>query len=160
LSKIGVLPVHAVGPATAKAAREAGLSLATIGTSGIEHLLRSIDPNLRLLHLCGEHRTEAEGPQQVIAIPVYRSAALSPIPDFEQIEGQTVALHSRRAASRLAELVDRHGLARSTIRVAAMSEPVREAAGEGWELSKAIERPDSARLLALAASLCDKPSPK
>ena len=51
------LPVHAVGKATAEAAREAGFDIATSGDGGVERLLGSLEADLKLLHLCGEDRS-------------------------------------------------------------------------------------------------------
>src|SRR5437762_659646 len=53
------LKVYAIGEATAKAARDAGFEIALVGDSGgVERLVGSIDPDLRLLHLCGADRRE------------------------------------------------------------------------------------------------------
>ena len=56
LERLRVLPVHAVGDATAEAARAAGLTVASAGNAGVEALLAAIDPQMRLLHLSGEQR--------------------------------------------------------------------------------------------------------
>ena len=154
------LPVHAVGETTALAARDAGFDIASTGVSGVERLLGSIEPDLRLLHLCGEDRTRVEARQRITAIPIYRSAKLPMPAKFAAIEGQTVAIHSPRAGSRLAELVDEARIARSTIRIAAISDAAASAVGGGWDRCEAAERPDSTSLLALAAWLCDKPDPE
>jgi uroporphyrinogen-III synthase len=157
MSLLRALPVHAVGEATAEIAREAGFDIASTGNSGVERLLGQIDPDLRLLHLCGEHRTPVQADQPITHIPVYRASALPTPAGFPVIQGQTLALHSTRAARRLSELVDQEGIARSTIRVVAISRAVASAAGDGWEACEAAKRPDSPALLALAARLCDKP---
>jgi len=156
MNRLRALPVHAVGEATAETARNACFDIATTGNGGVERLLGSIDPNLRLLHLCGEHRTPVKAEQTMTHIPVYRSSALPTPVGFAAIEGQTVVVHSRRAARRLSELVDQEGIARSTIRIAAISVAAASAAGDGWEACEAAGRPDSPTLLALAARLCDK----
>jgi len=155
LDKLRGLPVHAVGEATAETARAAGLDIASVGTVGVEQLLGSIDGNLRLLHLCGEHRIAVATRQAITALPVYRSAALPPPAGLAQIGRQAVAVHSPRAGSRLAELVDAAGIARSSIRIAAISPAAAAAAGSGWEACEAAETPDDGALLALAARLCD-----
>ncbi len=151
LQRLRQLPVHAVGEATAAAAREAGFDIASTGDAGVERLLGSIESDLRLLHLCGEHRTESDAKQAITAIPVYRASEL-PLPDdFRRIEGQVALVHSPRAGKRLAEL----GIDRSTIRIAAISEAAATAAGSGWQRCEAADAPDEAALLALAARLCD-----
>lgn len=156
LDKLRALPVWAVGEATADAAREAGFEIAGAGASGVEPLLVLIPAEVRLLHLCGEHRTAAPAKQDVTAVPVYRSVELPPPEDLGQIERQVVAVHSPRAGRRLAELVDQAGIDRATIRIAAISETAAAAAGDGWAMRAGAEMPDDAALLALAARLCDK----
>ena len=151
------LPVYAVGEATAAAARAAGFDIASIGDAGVERLLGSIPPDLRLLHLCGEHRIEPQPAQAVAAVPVYRSNALPMPEDFRGIEGTVVAIHSPRAGQRLAELADQAAIDRSTVRIAALSEAAATATGPGWERCEAAAAPDETALLALAARLCDNP---
>jgi len=155
LARLRAMPVHAVGEATAAAAREAGFGVASVGDAGVERLLESIPRNLRLLHLCGEHRTAPASAQAVKSVAVYRSDELPPPDDLSQIEGHTVAVHSPRAGKRLGELADRAGIDRRTIRIAAISETAAAATGEGWDICGAAHKPDEAALLALAARLCD-----
>ncbi len=77
LQELRGLPVYAVGEATGEAAREAGFNVSAVGEDGVERLLGSIKPDLRLLHLCGEHRREpADARQKVTAIPVYAARAV------------------------------------------------------------------------------------
>ena len=157
LQSLRGLKVLAVGEATATAAREAGFDIRATGEAGVERLLDSVEPDLRLLHLCGEDRTEISPRQTITAVPVYRARAL-PRPDgFERIVGQTVAIHSPRAGGRLAELADEARIPRQDVRVAAISDAASEAAGDGWQRREAAENADDAALLALAARLCDKP---
>lgn len=158
LGRLRGLPVYAVGEATADAAREAGFTIAGSGDAGIDRLLRSIPSQLRLLHLCGEHRKQAGTGQAITPVPVYRSIEL-PIPsEFQRIAGQTVAVHSPRAAQRLSELATRAQIDRGSIRIAAISSAAAAAAGAGWDMREAADHPDSASLLALAARLCDNPA--
>jgi len=157
LQRLRQLPVYAVGEATAAAAREAGFDIASTGDAGVERLLESIESDVRLLHLCGEHRTEPHAKQAITAIPVYRATEL-PLPDdFRRIEGQVAAVHSPRAGRRLAELANAASIDRSTVRIAAISEAAASAAGPGWGRCEAADAPDEAALLALAARLCDNP---
>ena len=149
------LPVYAVGEATAAAAREAGLRIAASGEGGVVGLLGSIPAEFRLLHLCGEHRIEAQSAQAITAVPVYRSSALPAPADLRRIEGQVAAVHSPRAGQRLAELAGRAAIDRATVRIAAISAAAAAAAGPGWERCEAADAPVEAALLALAARLCD-----
>lgn len=155
LGRLLGLPVHAVGVATAAAAREAGFEVASIGDGGVERLLESIPRGLRLLHLSGEHRVATEATQMMTAVAVYRSVELPPPDDLGRIAGQVAAVHSPRAGKRLGELVDEERIDRHTVRVAAISEAAAAAAGEGWDIREAADKPVEAALLALAARLCD-----
>src|SRR6266404_182500 len=58
LRTLRTLKVYAIGEATARLAREAGFEIAMVGDSGVDQLVGSIDPDLRLLHLCGADRRE------------------------------------------------------------------------------------------------------
>ncbi|MGI8611242.1 MAG: uroporphyrinogen-III synthase [Sphingomicrobium sp.] len=155
LARLSALPVYAVGEATAAAALEAAFEVAASGEGGVERLLGSIPADVRLLHLCGEHRIEPQTARAITAVPVYRAAELPAPESFGEIEGQTVAVHSPRAARRLAELAGEAAIDRGTVRIAAISEAAVSAAGSGWERCEAAGTPDEAALLALAARLCD-----
>jgi uroporphyrinogen-III synthase len=157
LERLLQLPAYAVGDATAAAAEDAGFCVAGSGDGGVDELLASIPPDLRLLHLCGEHRVAAPTSRPITALAVYRAAELAPPGRLREIEGETVAVHSPRAAKRLAELVDDAAIDRRTIRVAAISPGAAAAAGAGWEDCAAADQPNDTALLALAARLCDNP---
>jgi uroporphyrinogen-III synthase len=98
---------------------------------------------------------ESEAKQTITAVPVYRAAALHPPANLSAIAGQTIAVHSPRAAKRLAELVEQAGIERGTVRIAAISRAAAAASGPGWEACEASGSPDDRALLALAARLCD-----
>jgi uroporphyrinogen-III synthase len=158
LGDLGNLPVHAVGEATAEAARSAGLDIAAVGQGGIDALLRTTSAGMRLLHLCGEDRRMPASPvERLTSICVYRSREF-PAPSVGALRGQVAAVHSPRAAARLGELAD--AALRSTIRLAAISEAAAAAAGRGWEELAIAANPNDGDLLALAARLCQKPEPK
>lgn len=147
------LPVHAVGAATADAARDAGFDIASSGDSGVDRLLGSIEPDARLLHLGGEYRREpAAARQEITTVNVYRATALEP--DLGGIDEAVIAVHSPRAARRLGDLVG--GQQRSRVRIAAISKAAAEAAGDGWACVEHAEEPSDSALLALAARLCEK----
>ena len=157
LERLLELPAYAVGDATAATARDAGFHIAASGEGGADELLASIPPGSRLLHLCGEHRIAPTASQPITAIAVYRAAELPPPGRLRDIEGETVAVHSPRAGTRLAELTDEAAIDRATIRVAAISPAAAAAAGAGWEDCAAAGEPSDMALLALAARLCDNP---
>lgn len=152
LDQLKSLPVYAVGPATAEAAREAGLDVAKVGPARVAGLLRGIDPDLRLLHLAGEERIDPRRVwQKITVLPVYRATAIEGV-DPGPLERSVVLVHSPRAGGRLAEIA----LDRSTIAVAAISPAAAEACGEGWEEVASAATPADLPLLALAARLCEK----
>lgn len=150
------LPVYVVGEATAEAAREQGFDIAAKGESGVDRLLGSIDGDLRLLHLTTPDRREPTGArQQITAIPVYRATAIER-PELSGAQGSVAMIHSPRAGGRFAELVTERG----SIAISAISSAAAEAVGEGWRRVEAAPQPTDDALLALAASLCEKPDPK
>ena len=151
IERLRALPVYAVGEATAVAAQVAGFGVALTGSGGVDQLLESVPDDARLLHLCGENRRPSERP--VTRLTVYRAKALERPTALADLPGQVAVVHSPRAASRLAQLVDEAD--RRTIRIAAISEAAAEAAGAGWEVVDAASEPTDAALLALAARLCE-----
>ncbi len=158
LQSLRGLPVHAVGEATAAAARDSGFDIASHGDSNVDRLLSSIEGDIKLLHLCGEHRTAIAEPRQTItAIPVYRAQERDISLARDEVQGAIALIHSQRAASRFATLVDEANADRASIAVAAISPDVAAAAGDGWAAIEAAGTPTDEALLALAAQLCKKP---
>jgi uroporphyrinogen-III synthase len=150
------LRAYAVGEATADAARAAGFDVAATGHSGVDGLLDSIPPNLRLLHLCGEDRRAPHDARQVITpVIVYRSKEIES-PDLAGSQESVALIHSPRAARRFAELVNDP---RSVV-IAAISQTAAGAAGTGWKSVHVASDPNDDALLALAARLCNKPDPE
>ncbi len=148
------LPVHAVGEATARMARDAGFDIASLGDAGVDRLLASIDPQLRLLHPCGKDRRQpTDAPQQITRIEVYQATAVER-PDLQRATDSVALIHSPRAASRFAELIAPSD--RASIAIAAISAAAVEAAGAGWKAVEAAAQPSEEALLALAARLWQK----
>lgn len=148
------LQVYAVGQATADAARGGGFGVASVGSAGVDRLLGSIDPDLKLLHLCGEDRREPDQPKQKItAVAVYRARPVEK-PELGDISGTVALIHSPRAGARFAELVSDH----SAVVVAAISEAAAQSVGSGWERVETADEATDDALLALAARLCNKPA--
>ncbi|MEO5774115.1 MAG: uroporphyrinogen-III synthase [Sphingomicrobium sp.] len=153
LAQLRGLKAYAVGEATAEAARHAGFDIAGTGFAGVECLLGSIEPGQKLLHLCGEDRTDAgDTAHEIRTLVVYRSVELAD--PLGLAVAEVIAVHSPRAGRRAAELV---GERRSSIAVAAISAAAAEALGDGWLEIAIAEKPDDPSLLALAKELCDKP---
>jgi uroporphyrinogen-III synthase len=156
LRKFRRLPVYAVGEATAEALREVGFGIAATGDTRVERLLGSIDTDLRLLHLCGEDRTDlGQARQSIEQIVVYRSKPIE-APDLSGTLGGVVLIHSPRAGRRFSELANDRG----SIIIAAISAAAAGAVGTGWERVEAANNPTDHALLALAVRLCNNSPPK
>ncbi len=150
------LPVYAVGPATAEAAREAGFEIAVTGAAGVDELLSRIGPGTKLLHICGEYRwAPADRLQAITPITVYRSRE-RPSPELADAEGAVVLVHSPRAATVFRKLTDAANFNCTSVAIAAISPAAAEAAGGGWESVDVAQHPSDDALLALAERLCNK----
>ena len=166
LAALVKLPCYAVGDATADAARAAGFVDVRAGDGDaatlLDHAMR--DGFTSLLHLAGgDHRAVANPAAQVKWRIVYAMQAThglraSAQRALEQGGVDWTLLHSPRAAERFAMLVDRAGLDRGDIALAALSPAVADAAGGGWRDVAVAARPTDAALLAAAGLLCDKAS--
>ncbi|GAA4709767.1 uroporphyrinogen-III synthase [Sphingomonas lutea] len=149
LQAVRSLPVYAVGGATAAAARDAGFDIASIGSAGVDDLLDSVSPDLRLLHLAGaDRKPPTESRQRITPVTVYRSCPREVA--LGEVAGAVALIHSPRAGRRFAELVED----RRTVTLAAISPAAADAAGAGWCKVAAAETPSDEALLALAAQLC------
>ena len=154
LKTLSALPVHAVGEATAEAARGAGLTVSTVGEAGVDELLVSLGAELRLLHLAGEdRRAPTDVRQRIQSIAVYRSREIE-APDVSEASDAVALVHSPRAGARFAELVRERG----GIAVVAISPAAARAVGGGWQSVQSADRPNDDALLALAAELCNNSS--
>lgn len=150
LAAVRALPAVAVGEATAAAARDAGLDVIAVGEGDAAAALALV-PGRRVLRLGGRDRTPLAG---VTDVAVYASAP-QPLPSgaLDVAHGAVALLHSTRAATRFAMLAGD----RSTIRLAAISDKVAVAAGDGWARVGTAATPDDAALVALAATLAIDP---
>lgn len=152
LDALAHLPVVAVGAATASAARSAGLQVAHVGAGDAASAVAGAGAG-RLLHLAGRDRVALP---DVTAVTVY-AAEERTVTRAELVAAATGAvalLHSPRAAGRFAALA---GDARTTIRCAALSDAVAEAAGKGWAALATAHAPTDAALVELAARLAIDP---
>lgn len=148
------LPVHAVGGATADIAAAAGHQVVTIGDGGVDDLLARVPFDVRLLHPCGIERRVPSSAHRVTPLPVYRATPLDP-PDLAAFGGdEVVLLHSPRAATRWAAVVERAGFARDGFALVAISDATAAAAGTGWQTVEIAPVPRDEALLPLAARLC------
>ena len=108
LDRLRILPVIAVGQATAAAARLAGFDVMLAGNADAARLIVQAERLgiARALHLGGRERTiSVQGPISA-AITVYASEQRTiSAEQAAALTGTVVLLHSARAAERLAELI-------------------------------------------------------
>ncbi|WP_294233624.1 uroporphyrinogen-III synthase [uncultured Sphingomonas sp.] len=152
LETLSARPVVAVGPATADAARAAGLSVVLTGTKDAAAVVAQARAMglTRLLHLAGRERVETGAAVRTVyaadPLPVSAEAVAT-------LAGDIVLLHSARAARRLAELVDASPAPRASIALVAISAKVAEAAGPGWAALAIANLPRDAAMVAAARAL-------
>ena len=159
LAKLTKLPVHAVGEATADAARAAGFLIGRTGRGGLQNLLDELSKReLRLLRLAGADRVTLRLPDgiRVETRTVYRAVPEGLAEEDRELlrGGGVVALHSGAAAERLGVEFDRHKLDRARVDLAVIGPRVAELAGEGWRSVSVADAPGDSELLALAEALC------
>ena len=167
LARYAGKPAYAVGEATARAAREAGLQIAAIGSAGsnggLGEMLGGIAPaHRRLLRLAGRERVElvpADGITLTERV-VYASEP-QPIPEAlarllstRALPRVLVLLHSAEAARHFAAECDRLGIARARIHLVALGPRIAAAAGQGWSAIATAEQASDQALLALCQRLC------
>ncbi|WP_066726775.1 uroporphyrinogen-III synthase [Sphingomonas pituitosa] len=148
------LPVHAVGEATASAARRAHLDVVAVGSAGAAALVEAArDAGVRrALHLAGRERTLEAGGIVGQVVPVYASEALPIAPaDVAALDGAVALIQSARAGSRLAEIVPDRG----ALLLAALSEAAAAGAGTGWRAVAIAAYPETEALIDTAIALSD-----
>ena len=158
LRHLRALPVHAVGEATAQAARSAGFTVAGVGTGDLAALLAGMTGPLRLLRLAGEEHVAAVPPPGIVVetCTVYTVRAL-PCPEPLSMllhEGCVVLLHSAAAARHFARECERIAVRRERVALACLAPRVVAAAGRGWRAVASANSPTDAALLALAGQMC------
>ncbi len=159
LAALSALPVVAVGEETAAAARDVGLAVVKVGPGNAEAALALAEQTgfHRLLYLAGRDRTVTSKPIDTIAVYASDFTEVAPA-DFSVLAGSVAMLHSRRAAERLAALCTRDAIDRASIRLAAISDAVADAAGRGWAEVRAASHPDDETLAPIAHDLAiDRP---
>ena len=148
------LPVHAVGEATAAAARAAGLMVDEVGTAGVDALLERLPEGARLLHLSGSHRRAPSAAcQTIVPLPVYSSVAREEPRGLEHLPGCIALAHSPRATQRLVRICEREGIATGGIILAVISEEALPDDVTAWEDVVVASAPRDRDLLQLAAAM-------
>lgn len=158
LALLASLPVHAVGAATADAARAAGLTVVQTGTADAQRLLDAVTSEKirKILWLCGDDRSEFDPRGATLApLACYAVDPVDPPPTWPMLIAAPAVLlaHSARGAERIAALV---GPARAHLTLVAISAGAAAAAGAGWAGLAVPGQPSDAAMLALAHRLCHK----
>jgi uroporphyrinogen-III synthase len=157
LAALTALPCHAVGEASAAAARAARFSDVTAGSSdgaaALANLARS--GARRVLHLCGREHIALSYPGVTVERRlVYAADSVSELPAAARealARGAVALLHSPRAAAAFASLAGERG----HIRLAAISAAAADAAGNGWVCKAVAAAPRDEALLEVAGELCN-----
>jgi uroporphyrinogen-III synthase len=152
------VPVHAVGPTTARAALKAGFGVADTGSGGLQTMVGALAQG-RYLRLAGAAHVPLAPPAGVEIVDVVVYAA-KPQPlaqsaiDCIRREPVLALLHSGEAARWFAEQCTAHDLPRGQIALACLAPRIGAAAGENWERVGIAQRPDDEALLSLARQMC------
>ena len=154
-------PVHAVGEATAHEAEALGYTVASIGRGGLQALIDTLSPPLRLLRVTGAEHVELTPPPgiEIETRVAYQSVPFA-LPDMLAArlrEGAIVLLHSAAAARHFAAECDRCGVPRGAVSLAALGPRIAAAAGGGWREVCSAPAPREAALWALARDMCHEP---
>lgn len=149
------LPLYAVGPASATAARDAGFKTIIEGTADGAALadLAAADGRCRLLHLAGNPHKAIDHPDLKLDVQIVYEMAALPVPDrlASTLSQPCVLLaHSPRIARTLANLTTD----KRQCHLVAISAQAAEAAGHGWASCVWPPDPNSQAMLHLAAPLC------
>jgi uroporphyrinogen-III synthase len=163
LAKLHSLPVHAVGSATARAARDAGFGVASTGEGSLQAVLDGLRgrKGLRLLRLGGKERIALRGPGNVTLdeVAIYELVD-RPVPAGELglfRRPACILVHSAGAARALDRLYTQHGLDRSAATVLALAPRIAAALESGWSEVAIAPAPGDDAMLALARRMCETP---
>ncbi|RJY07959.1 uroporphyrinogen-III synthase [Aurantiacibacter aquimixticola] len=159
LESLSGLPVHAVGEATALAAREAGFMVGRTGQGGLQALIDRAKKTTRFLRLAGSEHVALDVPADMTVTTriLYEVRAL-PLTGSDEVSLRAseplVLLHSAAAARHFASECERRELDKTRIALACIGPRVADAAGDGWRACEAAPQPNDTALLALARDMC------
>lgn len=165
LARFRGLPLYAVGPVTAAAAKAEGFDVAMQGKGDAGALWAGVTagPHRRVLHLGGAHlRSCAPRGIAVVEIAVYRMRAVERLSEAARNaarSGAVALLHSPRAATLFASLIDREEIDRARVLIVAISAAAARRAGPGWAGVMAADEPSDAAMLAIARGVCENGAP-
>ncbi|WP_375398786.1 uroporphyrinogen-III synthase [uncultured Sphingomonas sp.] len=160
LARYQALPAFAVGAATARAARAAGLAVALTGTADAAALAAAMESRgvKNALWLTGRDHGDMMAGMVAATIPVYAMVPVQLTCDaLERLLGTVALVHSPRAGQWLSALAGRCGIDRTAVRIAAISPAVAAATGDFWHAVAVAPTPDDRALVELAAHLARLP---
>lgn len=151
-------PVHAVGQATANAARAAGYTVATTGSGGLQGVLDTISAPTRLLRIAAAEHVPLTPPQGISIDTVIAYEAV-PLPLPARIadaldEPAIVLLHSAAAARHFVSQCKRFGLDTSHISLAALGPRIVDDLPGNWRSIHISPHPRERDLLEMICNLC------
>lgn len=162
LSGLAALPVHAVGAATAEAARAAGFTVSQTGEGGLQPLAAALPPG-RYLRLAGEKHVPLALPEGVLVddVVVYAACGIAMPPALVTALAKpaVVLLHSGEAAAHFTAESERLGVERKHLVLACLAPRIGLMAGDGWQRVEIAQTRSDQAMLALAAHLCKTVSP-
>lgn len=154
------VPVFAVGPATAAAARAAGFSrVAATDTDGQAALEAAVAAgHRRILHARGNDSRPLRPPAGIALVPLvlYRAEPVRRLSAPARTalgSGAIALLFSPRTARLFRRRLGGAGLAPEAVAAVALSPAVAAAAGPGWRALAVADRPATAEVLAAARRL-------
>jgi uroporphyrinogen-III synthase len=159
LQSLRSLPVHAVGQASAEAARAAGFTVAATGSGGLQALIDGLKGSSQVLRLAGREHVPLD-PADGISITTAISYEVRALPLAAEnvlalrAGDPVVLLHSASAARHFADECARCGLDKARIALACIGQRVAVAAGGGWRDCQCAPQPSDSALLALARDMC------
>lgn len=158
LSALHALPVHAVGAATADAARGRGFAVGTVGSGGLQAVADQLAPG-HYLRLAGEERVPLTPPRGVTIddAVVYAAEPVPIAPDTLAMlkdRGVLVLLHSAQAARHWRAHCIAHGLSPARFAIACLGPRIASTAGPGWMTVGIAQKPDDQALLSMAVQMC------
>lgn len=158
LDALRSVPVHAVGTATAAAARAARFEVAATGSGGLQPLVATLPPG-RYLRLAGEAHVALPLSTDVMIDDVVVYAA-RPLPlcrtaiDLIRREPVVALLHSAEAARHFSEQISAHALSRERIALACLAPRIAAAAGDAWQAAASAPTTHDDAVLSLARQMC------
>ena len=158
LRDLSCLPVHAVGQATANAARAEGFHVERLGQGGLQTVLDAVPAPVHYLRLVGNEYVELNWPDGLSFEPlqVYAVEPLALSQEAAQLlqQGAFVLLHSAASTRQFCAECDRLNVDRSAVRLAAMGPRIAAPAGEGWAAIHMPAQPSDTALLSMVRDLC------